>query len=425
VASSAVVWWAARVRVIVGEPAAGIALATAVFQIAQRVEIGAASAAAAVVSMAAALGPAATGDRRALAAREAAVAAAEAAAVAGDKFANGRQQMKPVSGFEERLRQFWIWCGVAGALLMVLAVSASAQAPASAKTASAPASATAAGAETFATPQEAADALVEAAKDFDAPRIKKIFGPEGADVVLTGEQGQDRELAAAFSAEAAEKKRVSMDPKSGNRAFLVVGQEDWPFPAPIVKRNNRWVFDAKAGRQEILYRRVGRNELDAIQICHGYVEAQNEYALEKREGYNVNQYAQRIISIPGKQDGLAWRNPDGTYGGPIGEKIAEAIEQGYKNKAEPYHGYFFKVLKGQGPAAPLGRLDYVINGVMIGGFALVAAPAEYGVTGVKTFMVSQDGVVYEKDLGPDTLTAFKQMELFNPDNSWDPVEDEQ
>ena len=340
--------------------------------------------------------------------------------------------MKPVSGFEERLRQFGIWCGLACVFLIAFAVCAWAQAPAPAKqapapakTASAPASATAAGPMTFATPQQAADALVAAAKDFDVPRIEKIFGPEGDDIVLTGETGQDRELAEAFSAKAAEKKSVSMDPQGGNRAFLVVGNEDWPFPVPIVKRNNRWAFDAKAGRQEILYRRSGRNELDAIQICDGYVEAQNDYALEPREGYDVHQYAQRIIASPGKQDGLAWRNPDGTWGGPVGEKIADAIELGYTNKAEPYHGYFFKVLKGQGPAAPLGRLDYVIEGVMIGGFALVAAPAEYGVTGVKTFMVSQDGVVYEKDLGEDTLNIFKQMELFNPDDSWDPVEEEE
>jgi len=319
---------------------------------------------------------------------------------------------------------------------MALVVNASAQPPAPApaqdkqapplaKTASAPASASAAGPLSFATPQQAADALVEAAKQFDVGRIEKIFGPEGDDIVLTGEPGQDRELAEAFSAKAAEKTNVSMDPQGGNRAFLEVGEDEWPFPVPIVKRNNRWAFDTQAGRQEILYRRIGRNELDAIQICRGYVDAQNEYALEKRQGYDVNQYAQRIIASPGKQDGLAWRNPDGSWGGPIGENIAEAIEQGYTSKSEPYHGYFFKVLKGQGPAAPLGQLDYVIKGIMIGGFALVAAPAEYGVTGVKTFIVSQDGVVYEKDLGTNTLTAFKQMELFNPDDSWDPVEDEE
>jgi len=341
--------------------------------------------------------------------------------------------MKPVSGFEARLRHFLLWSAGLGACLIALGIRASGQAPANqapapaaTKTASAPASTTAAGPMTFATPQQAADALVQAAKDFDVPRIEKIFGPEGGDIVLTGETALDREIAEKFAAEAAEKTSVSIDPPGGNRAFVEIGNEEWPFPVPIVKRNNRWVFDAKAGRQEILFRRIGRNELDAIQICHGYVDAQNEYALEKREGYNVNQYAQRIISTPGKQDGLAWRNPDGSWGGPIGENIAQAIEQGYTNKSEPYHGYFFKVLKGQGPAAPLGRLDYVIEGVMIGGFALVAAPAEYGVTGVKTFMVSQDGVVYEKDLGEDTLNKFKQMELFNPDDSWDPVsEDDQ
>jgi hypothetical protein len=147
----------------------------------------------------------------------------------------------------------------------------------------------------------------------------------------------------------------------------------------------------------------------------------DSYAMQPREGFDVNQYAQRIVSTPGKQDGLAWQNADGTWGGPIGEKIAQAIEQGYTSSAEPYHGYFFKVLKGQGPDAPLGLLDFVVRDVMIGGFALVAAPAEYGVTGVKTFIVSHDGVVYEKDFGPTTLDEFKNMERFNPDKSWTPV----
>jgi hypothetical protein len=186
----------------------------------------------------------------------------------------------------------------------------------------------------------------------------------------------------------------------------------------------KWAFDAKAGHQELLYRRLGSNELDAIDICHGYVEAQYEYALQKREGYDVNQYAQRIISTPGKQDGLAWQNPDGSWDGPIGEKIARAIEQGYSVSAEPYHGYFFKILKGQGPAAPLGEMDYVVKGVMIGGFALVAAPAEYGESGVKSFLVSQDGVVYQKDLGPATLNEFIRIQRFNPDKSWSPVPEE-
>jgi hypothetical protein len=206
---------------------------------------------------------------------------------------------------------------------------------------------------------------------------------------------------------------------------VLVGNEEWPFPVPLVKVGDKWHFDSAAGRQELLYRRIGANELDAIQISNGYVDAQEEYALQPREGYEVNQYAQRILSTPGKQDGLAWQNADGTWGGPIGENIAKAIAQGYSTKEEPYHGYFFKILKGQGPDAPLGEMDYVIKGAMLGGFALVAAPAEYRVTGVKTFIVSNDGVVYEKDLGPNTLDSFKKMELFNPDKTWSPVEDEE
>jgi hypothetical protein len=192
-----------------------------------------------------------------------------------------------------------------------------------------------------------------------------------------------------------------------------------------VKTGVKWFFDSKAGRQELLYRRIGANELDAIAVCRGYVDAQDEYALQPRTGYDVNQYAQRIVSTPGKQDGLAWQDADGTWDGPIGENIARAIEQGYTSRTEPYHGYFFKILKGQGPAAPLGEMDFVVQGAMIGGFALVAAPAEYKVTGVRTFMVSHDGVVYEKDLGHKTLNEFKKMERFNPDSSWTPVSKEE
>jgi hypothetical protein len=287
-------------------------------------------------------------------------------------------------------------------------------------TTSAPATA----AKSFAMPQQAADELVSAAENFDENALEQLFGPGGDDIYLTGEYPQDRRRAAEFAVEAREKKTVSVDPKTGNRAFLLVGNEDWPFPVPIVKRGANWAFDAKAGRQELLYRRIGSNELDAIDICHGYVEAQHDYAFQKREAYDVNQYAQRIISTPGKQDGLAWQNPDGSWGGPIGEKIARAIEQGYSPRAEPYHGYFFKIVKGQGPAAPLGEMDFMVKGLMIGGFALVASPAEYGVTGVKSFIVSHDGVVYEKDFGPTTLAEFMKMERFNPDPSWKPVPEE-
>ncbi|HEY6374542.1 MAG TPA: DUF2950 family protein, partial [Edaphobacter sp.] len=169
--------------------------------------------------------------------------------------------------------------------------------------------------------------------------------------------------------------------------------------------------------------RIGTNELDAITICRGYVEAQKDYAEQIHDDSGVNQYAQRIISTPGKQDGLAWKNPDGSWGGPVGEEIAKNLVEGDAAQGKPFHGYYFKVLKGQGPDAPLGKLDYMIEGAMIGGFALVAVPADYRVTGVKTFMVDYDGVVYQKDLGPDSLKIVQNMELYNPDKTWRPTSD--
>jgi hypothetical protein len=282
---------------------------------------------------------------------------------------------------------------------------------------------TVAGPRTFPTAQSAADALIAAAEKFDEAALKDILGPDSWDIVHTGEPARDREIVTAFAAQAQVKNSISLQPRNPRRAFLAVGEDEWPFPLPIVKRAGGWAFDAKEGHQEILYRRIGRNELDAIQICRGFVEAQHDYALMKHDNSGVNQYAQQIISTPGKQDGLAWQNADGTWGGPIGEKAAQAIAKGY-SRGEPYHGYFFKVLKGQGPAAPLGELDFVVKGVMIGGFALIASPTQYRNTGVKTFMVSHDGVVYEKDLGPKTLELFKQIDRFNPDRSWTPVMDD-
>ena len=220
---------------------------------------------------------------------------------------------------------------------------------------------------------------------------------------------------------AKDKTLVTQDPKNRNRAILSVGNADWPYPVPIIKRGGKWYFDARAGRTEILNRRIGANELDAIAICRGYDDVQKEYALEAHDG--VNQYAQRIVSTPGKRDGLAWKNEDGSWGGPVGEGIAKALQLGYSRRTEPYHGYYFKILKGQGPAAPLGKMDFMVNGAMIGGFALVAVPAEYRVTGVKTFIVSYQGVVYQKDLGPNSLNIVKKMELYNPDRTWRPTDD--
>jgi Protein of unknown function (DUF2950) len=276
----------------------------------------------------------------------------------------------------------------------------------------------------FDTAKDAADALVQAADPFDASALEAILGPGSEDLVASEDTVQDKNHAIKFAEMAHEKSEIEIDPKNSKRATLSVGKDDWPLPIPIVKRNGKWYFDAKAGREEILLRRIGANELDVLEICRGYVDAQKEYATEKHDGSTVNQYAQRIISSPGKQDGLAWKNPDGTWGGPVGEEVAKALEQGYTDKSEPYHGYYFKVLKGQGPAAPMGEMDFVVEGHMIGGFALAAAPADYRVTGVQTFIVNQDGIVYQKDLGPDTLKTFQSMERYNPDKTWHETDDE-
>ena len=277
--------------------------------------------------------------------------------------------------------------------------------------------------KTFGSPKEAADALISAAEKDDIPAMREIFGPAGEDLLATEDPVQDKNIVLGFVAEAHQKNTINIDPKNPNRAILVVGNTDWPMPIPIVKKNGKWLFDTKAGRQEMLYRRIGANELDAIDVCRSYVESQHEYAMEKHDGSQVNQYAQRVMSTPGKHDGLVWQNPDGTLGGPRADELADALAEGYTDHSKPFHGYYFKILKGQGPAAPLGQMNFVVEGAMIGGFALVAAPADYRVTGVKTFIVGYDGVVYQKDLGPDTLKIFREMELYNPDKTWRSTDD--
>lgn len=276
-------------------------------------------------------------------------------------------------------------------------------------------------ARAFDTPRQAADALIDAASKFDVSALQEIFGTGEDSIFLSGERPLDRQRASGFAAKARERKSVEADPKDAKRMLLVVGAESWPFPVPIVQRGGKWSYDAEAGKQELINRRVGANELDAIAICRGYVEAQFEYAMQAREMYDTNEYAQHVIGTPGKRDGLAWQRDDGSWDGPVGEKIARAIQQGYSSRALPYHGYYFRILKGQGPAARLGQLDFVVKGRMIGGFALVAAPAEYGVTGVKTFIVSHEGVVYERDFGENTLAEFRRMDRYNPDTQWQPV----
>ena len=272
----------------------------------------------------------------------------------------------------------------------------------------------------FATAEAAADALVAAAESYNVDELKAILGSPGVMLVETEDRVADRNNAAAFAAEAKVQRRLELD-SAGTKAVLVVGAGEWPVPMPIVKGDSGWAFDTEAGLQEVLFRRIGRNELDAIEVARGYVEAQKEYALTKHDGAMVNQYAQRVISSPGKQDGLAWQAADGSWQGPVGEGVARLIAEGYRERYEPFHGYYFKVLKGQGPAAPLGEMDFVVDSAMIGGFALVAAPAEYEVTGVQSFIVSHDGIVYQKDLGENTLAEFQRMERYNPDSTWTAV----
>ena len=276
--------------------------------------------------------------------------------------------------------------------------------------------------KTFTTPELAAQALIKAAENNDVPALLQLFGPQGKDLVSTADPVRDKERIEDFAAKAREKNSVKV---YKTQATLLIGNDEWPVPVPIVKKQGTWLFDTKAGHDEILFRRIGSNELDAIRICRGFVEAQKEYASTTHDDSGVHQYAQKIISTPGKQDGLFWRNPDGSPGGPVSEAVAHAIQEGYSEKSRAaYHGYYFKVLKGQGQAAPLGELDYMVKGIMIGGFALAAVPAEYRITGVKTFIVSHNGIVYEKDLGPDSLKVVKAMERYNPDKTWRATNDE-
>jgi hypothetical protein len=278
----------------------------------------------------------------------------------------------------------------------------------------------------FATPDQAARALVSSAADFDVPALLAILGPDGRDLVASEDTVQDEKRARAFAAKASERTAVALDPADAARATLFVGNDDWPLPIPIVERDGSWYFDSAAGRDEVLRRRIGANELAVLDVFRGYVVAQREYASAIHDDSGVHQYAQRIVSTPGSHDGLAWQNADGTWGGPVGPNVGRALEQGY-GEGQPFHGYYFKILKGQGPSAPLGTLDYRVGGVsgpMIGGFALLAWPAEYGVTGVETFLVSYDGVVYQKALGPDTPALAAAIDRYNPDETWQRTDDE-
>lgn len=277
----------------------------------------------------------------------------------------------------------------------------------------------------FDSPQQAADALVAAAAAGDNSALMTIFGPDGKDLVTSGDPVEDKNRLAKFNELAKQKLHVATDPKKPKTATIEVGSDDWPFPIPVVQSGGKWRYDVKAGRKEILARRIGSNELETINLLRGYVEAQEEYASAARDGNRRPQYAEKWISSPGRQDGLSWKNPDGTPGGPIGDVVAKALAAGYSSKAEPFHGYYLRTLTKQGPNARLGERDYVVGGRMIGGFAAIAWPANYGVTGIMTFMVNNDGVVYQKDLGPDTAKIAPAIDSFDPDKTWEITDDEQ
>lgn len=277
--------------------------------------------------------------------------------------------------------------------------------------------------QTFKTPEEAATALVNAAKSGDSKSIVTVLGPDGEDIVSSGDEVADAATRAKFIAAFDSKHTIAMEGDS--KAIMVVGPDDFPLPIPLVRKDGLWRFDTAAGREEILFRRIGENELDAIQSALAYVDAQDEYAEKDRTDAGVNTYAQRIISQPGKKDGLYWPTSQGEEASPLGELIAEATKQGYRvgGGRTPFHGYYFKILTKQGAAAAGGELEYIVNGKMIGGFALVAYPAEYRNSGVMTFIVNHAGTVFQKDLGPNTAQVAERMTAFNPDKTWRAVTD--
>jgi Protein of unknown function (DUF2950) len=277
------------------------------------------------------------------------------------------------------------------------------------------------GQQSFKTADEAVGALMSAAKTGDRQAVLGVLGRDGADIVSSGDRVADASARNRVIEAYDDKHQVVME--GTDKAVLILGREDWPFPIPLMRKDGSWRFDTAAGREEILYRRVGRNELSAIRACLAYVDAQQEYAERGIAGNGV--YAQRIVSQPGNKDGLYWPAQSGEDESPLGELAASAAAEGYRvgQQRAPYHGYYYKVLTRQGPNAPGGALDYTVRGRMIGGFALVAYPAEYRNSGVMTFLVNHRGDVYEKDLGPNTARIAASMTAFNPDNTWRRVTD--
>jgi hypothetical protein len=273
----------------------------------------------------------------------------------------------------------------------------------------------------FPTAAAAAQALLDAAKADNTTEVIAILGPSAQDIVSTRDAVADRNTRRAFVARATQKMKVVPVRGRANEMTMLAGNDDWPLPIPIVQVNGKWYFDTARGRKQILMRRVGSNELDAMEVCRGYVEAQNQYADQHRTEQGVPYYAQKVISSPGQRDGLYWQGED-QEPSPIGAVIARAIAEGYTDRNEPYHGYFFRVLTKEGPHATGRAIDYISNdGAMTRGFGLIAWPAQYGATGIMTFVVNKSGIVYEKDLGPQTAKLALAMTAYDADNTWSPV----
>jgi len=278
---------------------------------------------------------------------------------------------------------------------------------------------------TFGSPDEAVKAVVVAIKARDVRELKVIFGPDSKGLFISGDEVADKVGNENFIRAYEEKNRIEIF--NGDKAILYVGNNDWPMPIPVVKKGNGWSFDTKAGKKEVLQRRIGKNELNTIQTCKAYVDAQLEYATRDLDGDGLSKYAQKFLSAPGKKDGLYWETKEDEEKSPLGILFAGAAKEGYfpkegKNKPVPFHGYYYKILKEQGEDAPGGACSYVFNGRMTGGFALVAYPAQYGNSGVMTFIVNKEGVVYQKDFGGSTAMIVKNMRAYNPDKTWKKAE---
>ena len=277
---------------------------------------------------------------------------------------------------------------------------------------------------TFASADEASAALVEAMRSDDVRKVYAVLGPGSGKLIYTGDKAADQALRVRFAA--AWDKSHKFDRTNPERLTLLLGENDYPFPFPLVRQGPVWQFDAKAGAQEIVDRRIGRNELAAIQVCLAYVDAQREYALKDRDDNGLLEYAQKLVSSPGKHDGLYWAPKEGEPASPFGPLAIQATGKGYGKSgdidAQSYHGYHYRILTAQGPAASGGAYDYMAKDKMIGGFALVAWPARWGASGVMSFICNQDGVVYQRNLGRDSAAEARRMTEFNPDSSWTKVE---